>query len=75
MCTLLQIHANFLATFQRIMTTFNQVTGGGVVYSGATGKLLPPWIGGQGCVYSAPGCAHGAMHALQSVNCMTQPAN
>lgn len=30
------------------MATFNQVTGGGVVYNGATGKILPPWFGGQG---------------------------
>lgn len=47
---LLQMHAAFLPTWQRILTTFDGYVAAGIVYDGNTGKVLPPWRGGTGAL-------------------------
>ena len=54
---LLQIHTDFLATWQRILTAFDGNVAAGIVYSQNTGLVLPPWRGGTGAWLShQPSC-------------------
>jgi hypothetical protein len=41
-----QIHADYVATWQRILNQFGGTVAAGVVYSQNTRKILPPWRGG-----------------------------
>jgi hypothetical protein len=43
-----QIHADFLPAWNRLYTNYTGQSGGGIVYDGTTGLVLPPWRGGTG---------------------------